>query len=133
MGAKSAEFPRKAGAKLGTPSSEYPNHDRVPVTLHAKPPPHVAIHSRPIRSSEMMPSLNFCSLQTLSDEQLDTLVSIVLDEYGPTLARVRFNDVILSLFELIAGLDNLPQRRRQRYLTILWSKYRKAIRSTGVH
>ena len=73
------------------------------------------------------------SLQTLSDEQLDTLISIVLDEYGPTLARARFNDVILNLFEFIAGLDNLPQKRRQRYLALLWSKYRKAIRSTGVH
>lgn len=80
-----------------------------------------------------MAPFNLRTIQTLSDEQLDTLVSIVLDEYGPTLARVRFNDGMLGLFELIAGLDNLPQRRRQRYLTILWSKYRKAIRSTGVH
>ena len=72
-------------------------------------------------------------LQTLDDEQLDALVSIVLDEYGPTLARLRFNDVILSLFEFIAGLDNLPLKRRQRYLTLLWSKYRMAIRSTDMH
>lgn len=80
-----------------------------------------------------MASSNLRSLQSLTDGQLDTLVSIVFDEYGLTLARTRFNDVILSLFEFIAGLDNLPQKRRQRYLTVLWSKYRRAIRSTGVH
>lgn len=80
-----------------------------------------------------MVPFNVHALQTISDDQLDTLISIALDEYGPTLARARFNDVILSLFEFIAGLDNLPLKRRQRYLTVLWSKYRKAIRSSGVH
>ena len=44
-----------------------------------------------------MASFNIHSVHALDDEQLNTLVSIVLDDYGPTLARVRFNDVILSL------------------------------------
>ena len=52
------------------------------------------------------------TLRVLSDEQLDMIISIVVDEHGPTLVRVRFNDVVLGLFESLAGLDNLPTKRR---------------------
>jgi hypothetical protein len=71
-----------------------------------------------------MASSDTQSLHALDDEQLWMLAVLVHGAYGPDLTRTRFNDVMLDLFEQIAGLDNLPANIRQRHLTTLWLRYR---------
>jgi hypothetical protein len=65
--------------------------------------------------------------QSLSDDEMGRLVSIASEEFGCTLNRGRFNEVMLALFEHIAGLETLPRKRSQRYLQLLWLKYQQAI------
>jgi hypothetical protein len=66
-------------------------------------------------------------LHRLNDDEMGRLVLIALDEFGTGLTRTRFNEVMLALFEHIAGLETLSRKRSVRYLKILWSKYRQAI------
>jgi hypothetical protein len=65
--------------------------------------------------------------QSLSDDELGRLVSIALEEFGQGLNRSQFNEVMLALFEQIAGLETLSRKRSQRYLQLLWLKYQQAI------
>jgi hypothetical protein len=74
-----------------------------------------------------MDSSDTQSRHALSDEQLMILVSVALEEFGSRLTRTQFNQVMLALFEHIAGFETLPHKRSVRYLKILWSKYRQAI------
>ena len=64
---------------------------------------------------------------SLSDDEMGRLVSIALEEFGQGLNRNQFNEVMLALFEHIAGLETLPRKRSQRYLQLLWLKYQQAI------
>ncbi len=43
------------------------------------------------------------------------------------LIRTQFSTAMLALFEHVPGFEALPQKRSERYLKILWSKYRPAI------
>jgi len=61
--------------------------------------------------------------QSLSDDEMGRLVSIALEEFEQGLNRTQFNEVMLALFEHIAGLESLSRKRRQRYLQLLWLKY----------
>ena len=74
-----------------------------------------------------MDSFDTQSLHTLNDEQLAILVSVALEEFGPGLTRTQFNEVMLALFEHIAGFETLPRERQQQYLSLLWLKYQQAI------
>jgi hypothetical protein len=42
-------------------------------------------------------------INALDDDEMRRLVSLVVEEFGPALARTRFNDVMLGLFEHIAA------------------------------
>jgi hypothetical protein len=57
-----------------------------------------------------MDSSNTQSLHALDDEHILMLAVFVHGVHGPSLTRTRFNDVMLALFEQIAGLDNLPAK-----------------------
>ena len=59
----------------------------------------------------------------LTDDQLDMLVQIVIDESGYRQTRGQFNDNTLMLFENIAGLETLSRKQSTRILNRLWSKY----------
>ena len=74
-----------------------------------------------------MDSSDTQSRHRLNDDEMGRLVMIALDEFGAGLTRTQFNDVMLALFEHIAGLETLSHKRCVRYLKILWSKYRQAI------
>ncbi len=76
-----------------------------------------------------MESSDSQSPHRLNDDEMGRLVSIAIDEFGVGLTRTQFNDVMLALFEHIAGLETLSHKRRVRYLKILWSKYRQAIQA----
>ena len=74
-----------------------------------------------------MESSDTQSLHLLTDDEMGRLVSIVVEEFGTGLTRTQLNDVMLALFEHIAGLETLSHKRSVRYLKILWSKYQQAI------
>ena len=44
------------------------------------------------------------------------LVSLVVEEFGPVLARSQFKDVTLALFQHIAGLETIPATTVRQYL-----------------
>jgi hypothetical protein len=67
------------------------------------------------------------SPHTLTDDEMGRLVCIALEQFGAELPRTQFNEMMLALFEHIAGLESLPTKRRQRYLQLLWLKYQQAI------
>ena len=73
-----------------------------------------------------MDSSDTQSPHTLNDDEMGRLVSIALEEFGRGLTRIQFNEVMLALFEHIAGLETLSHKHRIQYLKILWSKYRQA-------
>jgi hypothetical protein len=60
---------------------------------------------------------------TLSDFQLDTLVKIVVENFGLNINRQTFTDAALALFEDIAGFETLTQRATAHYVRRLWLKY----------
>jgi hypothetical protein len=64
---------------------------------------------------------------SLNDDEMGRLVSIAMEESGCGLTQTQFNDVMLALFEHIAGLETIPTKLARRYLAILWSKYQQAI------
>lgn len=80
-----------------------------------------------------MDSSDTQSLHALTDKQVSVLVSIALEEFGRGLARTQFNDVILGLFEYIAGFETLPRKRSQQYLKLLWLKYQQATSANPSH
>ena len=73
------------------------------------------------------------SLLRLNDDEMGRLVLIAIEEFGTGLTRTQFNEVMLALFEHIAGLETLSHKRSVRYLEILWSKYRQAILANQRH
>jgi hypothetical protein len=64
--------------------------------------------------------------QSLNDDEMSRLVSVVVEEFGPALARSQSNSVTLALFEHIPGLETIPTTIARRYLNTLWSKYQQA-------
>jgi hypothetical protein len=55
--------------------------------------------------------MDFTDTQSLSDDEMGRLVSIALEEFGKELTRTQCNDVMLALFEHIAGLETLSRKR----------------------
>jgi hypothetical protein len=70
--------------------------------------------------------MDYSDSESLNDDEMRRLVSVVVEEFGPALARSQFNDVTLALCEHIPGLDTIPTTIARRYLNILWSKYQQA-------
>ena len=75
-----------------------------------------------------MDSFDSQSFNALDDDEMSRLVSLVIEEFGPALARSQFNDVTLALFEHIAGLETIPMPTARQCLNGLWSKYQQAIK-----
>lgn len=75
--------------------------------------------------------------QSITDADLELLSefrrSFGPEDFGPGLTRTEFNDVMLWLFESIAGFETLPSKLSQWYLRLLWSKYQQAIRDNPLH
>jgi len=62
----------------------------------------------------------------LENDQIDRLVQIVRDESGDHLTRPEFTDMMLKLFEDIAGFETLPTAQSRKYLKLLWLRYQIA-------
>jgi hypothetical protein len=71
-----------------------------------------------------MASFDTQTPHALDDEQISMLAVLVHGVYGPDLTCTQFNDVMLGLFEQIAGLEILSAKIRQQHLTTLWLRYR---------
>jgi hypothetical protein len=76
-----------------------------------------------------MDSFDSQSLNALDDEEMSRLVSLVVEEFGPALARSQFNDVMLALFEHIAGLETIPATTARQYINCLWSMYQRTVQA----
>jgi hypothetical protein len=59
-----------------------------------------------------MGSFDSKSPHALDDEQIERLAAIVVEDFGPNLHRTQFNDVILMLFEDIAGFELMTQHQQ---------------------
>ena len=79
-----------------------------------------------------MESFDRQSLNALDDDEMSRLVSLVVEEFGPALARSQFNDVMLTLFEHIAGLETIPPPTARQYLDSLRLMYQQAIKANQV-
>ncbi len=66
------------------------------------------------------------SLHHLSLDQIEMLVQIASEEFGDELTRPAFSEIMLNLFEDIAGFETLPAAKRRKSLHLLWLRYRIA-------
>ena len=71
-------------------------------------------------------------MHRLTRDQFRMLVRIVVEDSGPDLTRVRFNDAILLLFESIPGFEQLPRRLSNQYLNTLWGMYQRSRKRRGL-
>ena len=71
-----------------------------------------------------MDSTDHRSFDALNDDELDGLVEVVIEQFGSTLDRAQFADVALTLFEDIAGLETINTKQANRYVAVLWRRYR---------
>lgn len=76
-----------------------------------------------------MESFDSQSPHTLNDDELSRIVVIVIEQSGVDLTRKQFNDVVLALFENIAGLETIPTIAARQYLNSLWPKYMQVTRA----
>jgi hypothetical protein len=72
----------------------------------------------------LMDSTDHLSFAALNDDELDRLVEVIVEQFGSTLERAQFADVALTLFEDIAGLETITTKRANRYVAVLWRRYR---------
>jgi hypothetical protein len=73
------------------------------------------------------------TLTALDDEQIERLAAIVLEDFGPGLHRTGFDNVVLLMFEDVAGYDVMPQREQASHLRSLWVTYRRLVTSNRTH
>ncbi len=72
------------------------------------------------------------SPHALDDEQIEWLAAILVEDYGPDLTRIRFNDVAL-LLEDIAGCEVMTQQQANEHVRNAWIVYRRLVASTRSH
>ena len=71
-----------------------------------------------------MDSTDHRPFAALNDDELDRLVEIVIEQFGSTLDRDQFVDVVLTLFDDVAGFEVITTRKANRYVAALWRRYR---------
>ena len=64
------------------------------------------------------------SFAALTDDELDRLVEIVIEDFGPDLPRDQFTDVALTLFDDMPGCEVITTKQASRYIAALWRRYR---------
>jgi hypothetical protein len=58
---------------------------------------------------------------------------VVVEDFGPSLRRAQFNDVVRLMFEDIAGFEVMTQQSVAEYLRVLWITYRRLATSNRSH
>lgn len=64
------------------------------------------------------------SFAALTDDELDRLVEVIAEMFGPTLDRDQFADVALTLFDDMPGLETITMTQASRYVAALWRRYK---------
>ncbi|MGA7194079.1 MAG: hypothetical protein WBW94_10645 [Anaerolineales bacterium] len=62
-------------------------------------------------------------MHTLSKEQQQTLVEIVNEQFGVDLEYNDFVDVLLAMFEDVAGFETMPATKAETLIKTLWRNY----------
>ena len=58
-----------------------------------------------------------------SPDEIQTLISIILDQHGRKLTRQQFTDTSFDLFEDISGLEGINPEQAMEIINTLWSVY----------
>jgi hypothetical protein len=80
-----------------------------------------------------MDSFDTQSLHALTDEQIERLAAVIVEDFGPDLSRTQFNDVALLLLEDIAGCEVMTQQQTDEHVRSAWITYRRLITSNRSH
>jgi hypothetical protein len=64
------------------------------------------------------------SFAALTDDELDRLVEIVIEDFGSDLSRDQFTVVALTQFDDMPGFEVITTKQANRYLAALWLRYR---------
>ena len=71
-----------------------------------------------------MDSTDIRSLFGLTDDELDRLVEVIVEQCGSHLSRDQFSEAVLSLFEDVAGFEVITIKRANWYIAAMWRRYR---------
>lgn len=64
------------------------------------------------------------SFAALTDDELDRLVEVIVEQFGSTLDRDQFADVALTLIDDMPGLETITMKQASRYIAALWRRYK---------
>jgi hypothetical protein len=76
------------------------------------------------RDGGLMDSTANRSVAALTDDELDRLVEIVIEDFGFNLPHDQFTDVAMTLFDDMPGLEVITTKKASRYVAALWQRYR---------
>lgn len=62
-------------------------------------------------------------MKSLTTEQKQQLVDIIIEDFGTEMTQDEFTDVLLGLLEDIPGFENATQRTINQLTNQLWSQY----------
>ena len=72
-----------------------------------------------------MDSTNERSFEVLADNELKRLVEIIIEQRGLSLGRGCFTNEVMMLFEDIAGLESMTEKKAGQYAHAAWRRYRE--------
>jgi len=67
-----------------------------------------------------------CCVNLTTDQLNMLVVEIVTEDNGSMLPRQEFNEIVLMLFEDIAGIEQMTHNQRNQLLKKLWSRYQRS-------
>ncbi len=62
-------------------------------------------------------------MNTLTTEQKQRLVEILIEEFGTEMKQAEFTDALLGLLEDVPGFETAKQNTINKLTNQLWSKY----------
>lgn len=62
-------------------------------------------------------------MNTLTTEQKQQLVEIIIEEFGTEMNNTEFTDALLGLLEDVPGFETTKQSTINKLVSQLWSKY----------
>lgn len=64
------------------------------------------------------------SFAALTDDELDRIVQVIVEQFRSTLDRDQFADAALTLFDDVPGLETITTKQASRYVAALWRRYK---------
>ncbi len=75
------------------------------------------------RDGGLMDSTANRSFAALTEDELDRLVEVIVQQFGSTLDRDQFADVALTVFDDMPGLETITTKQASRYAAAPWRRY----------